>query len=84
MTPRRQFLHTLGLSAAGNALSPGSLLAQSKKAARGNSDRHFEIRDIKRTTVNLRNLVDQSVELLSSLAAKHRVEIAVDGQEFAT
>ncbi len=55
MPARRQFLNTLALSAAGVAIpvSVPSLLAQSKKAARGTSDRHFEVRDIKRTAVNL-------------------------------
>lgn len=55
MIARRRFLNSLVLSAAGTALpvSTTSLLAQSKKAARGTSDHHFEVRDIKRTTVNL-------------------------------
>ena len=56
MTTRRDFLRSAGLAATGTAspfLTGSSLSAQSKKAARGTSDRHFEIRDIKRTTVNL-------------------------------
>ena len=55
MPARRQFLNTLALSAAGMALpvSVPSLQAQSKKVARGMSDRHFEVRDIRRTAVNL-------------------------------
>ncbi|NNE93260.1 MAG: mandelate racemase/muconate lactonizing enzyme family protein [Verrucomicrobiales bacterium] len=55
MIDRRKFLTRTAFAAAGSALpvTTGSLLAQSKKAAKGTASKFFEIQDIKRTTVNL-------------------------------
>ncbi|MEM7015560.1 MAG: enolase C-terminal domain-like protein, partial [Verrucomicrobiota bacterium] len=52
MNGRRHFLRTAGLAAAG-ALTTNTLIAQSQQAARGTSSKHFEVRDVKRTTINL-------------------------------
>jgi len=55
MIARRRFLNSLALTVAGVTplLSLHSLMAQSKKAARGTSSRQFEVKEIKRTPVNL-------------------------------
>ena len=55
MTSRRNFLSASALTAAGVSmpLSMRSLLAQSKGTAKGTASKFFEVRDIKRTTVNL-------------------------------
>lgn len=55
MIDRRRFLKASALAAAGLTipLSRQSLLAQSNQATRGTSGKFFEVREVKRTTVNL-------------------------------